>query len=143
MCGICGSAGFVDRDALGRMTGALVHRGPDDGGVYVDAAAGIGLGNRRLAILDLSANGHMPMTSAQTGVTITYNGEVYNYRALRRELAAHGHSFISGSDTEVILRDYKRATRSGEGLSARLNGIFALALWDPRANSTPRRGTSP
>lgn len=125
MCGICGSAGFVDREALGRMTEALVHRGPDDGGVYVDAAAGIGLGNRRLAILDLSPNGHMPMTSAETGATITYNGEVYNYRALRRELAARGHAFVSGTDTEVILRGYEEW---GRGVLPRLNGIFALAI---------------
>jgi asparagine synthase (glutamine-hydrolysing) len=130
MCGICGSAGFVDREALERMTDALVHRGPDDGGVYVDAAAGIGLGNRRLSILDLSPNGHMPMTSAQTGVTLTYNGEVYNFRALRRELAARGHSFVSGTDTEVILRGYEEW---GRGVLPRLNGIFALAIWDPRA----------
>lgn len=130
MCGICGTAGFVDREALGQMTDALVHRGPDDGGVYVDAAAGIGLGNRRLAILDLSPNGHMPMTSAQTGVTITYNGEVYNFSALRRELAARGYSFISGTDTEVILRGYEEW---GRGVLPRLNGIFALAIWDPRA----------
>jgi asparagine synthase (glutamine-hydrolysing) len=128
MCGICGTAGFVDREALGLMTDALVHRGPDDGGVYVDAGAGIGLGNRRLAILDLSPNGHMPMTSAETGATITYNGEVYNYRTLRRELAARGHSFISGTDTEVILRGYEEW---GRGILPRLNGIFALAIWDP------------
>ena len=63
MCGICGTAGCVDREALGRMTDALVHRGPDDGGVYVDERAAIGLGSRRLAILDLSPKGHMPMTS--------------------------------------------------------------------------------
>ena len=129
MCGICGIAGSVDREALGLMTDALVHRGPDDGGVYVDAAASIGLGNRRLAILDLSAKGHMPMRSAHTGVTITYNGEVYNYRALRRELATRGHCFISGTDTEVILRGYEEW---GRGVLPRLNGIFALAIWDPR-----------
>jgi len=128
MCGICGIAGNVDRMALERMTAALVHRGPDDGGVHVDAGAGIGLGNRRLAILDLSPNGHMPMTSAQSRVTITYNGEVYNYRALRRELAARGHSFISDTDTGVVLRGYEEW---GRGVLPRLNGIFALAIWDP------------
>ena len=129
MCGICGTAGYVDRDALGRMTAALVHRGPDDGGVYVDDRAAIGLGSRRLAILDLSAKGHMPMTSAHTGATITYNGEVYNYRELRRELVARGHTFVSDTDTEVVLRGYEEW---GRGVLARLNGIFALAIWDPR-----------
>lgn len=130
MCGICGIAGIVDREALRLMTEALVHRGPDDGGVYVDASAGIGLGNRRLAVVDLSPNGHMPMTSAGTGVTMTYNGEIYNYRALRRELAARGHSFVSATDTEVILRGYEEW---GRGVLPRLNGIFALAIWDPRS----------
>ena len=129
MCGICGTAGYVDRDALERMTTALVHRGPDDGGVYVDDLAAIGLGSRRLAILDLSAKGHMPMTSALTGATITYNGEVYNYRELRRELVARGHTFVSDTDTEVVLRGYEQW---GRGVLARLNGIFALAIWDPR-----------
>lgn len=129
MCGICGTAGYVDREALELMTDALVHRGPDDRGVYIDAEACIGLGNRRLAILDLSPKGHMPMTSVQTGVTITYNGEVYNYRALRRELAARGHAFASDTDTEVVLRGYEEW---GRGVLPRLNGIFALAIWDPR-----------
>ena len=104
MCGICGTAGYVVRDSLERMTDALVHRGPDDRGVFVDESAAVGLGSRRLAILDLSAKGHMPMTSPFTGATITYNGEVYNYRELRRELAARGHSFESDTDTEVVLR---------------------------------------
>ena len=130
MCGICGVAGRVDRDALDCMTATLVHRGPDDGGVYVDDRGAVGLGNRRLAILDLSPNGHMPMTSAQTGATITYNGEVYNYRALRRELAACGHTFVSGTDTEVILHGYEEW---GRDVLPRLNGIFALAIWDPEA----------
>ena len=129
MCGICGTAGYVDRESLERMTDALVHRGPDDGGVYVDDRGAIGLGNRRLAILDLSAKGHMPMTSALSGATITYNGEVYNYRELRRELVARGHTFESDTDTEVVLRGYEEW---GRGVLTRLNGIFALAIWDPR-----------
>ncbi len=129
VCGICGIAGHVDRGALARMTDALVHRGPDDGGIYADDAAAVGLGNRRLAILDLSPNGHMPMTSAQTGVTITYNGEVFNYRALRRELSARGYSFVSDTDTELVLRGYEEW---GRDVLPRLNGIFAFAVWDPR-----------
>jgi asparagine synthase (glutamine-hydrolysing) len=130
VCGICGTAGFVDRVALERMTAALVHRGPDDGGVFVDESAAIGLGNRRLAILDLSPRGHMPMSSPETGVTITYNGEIYNYRELRRDLSSRGHRFVSDTDTEVILRGYEEW---GRGVLPRLNGIFALAVWDPRA----------
>lgn len=129
MCGICGTAGSVDRETLGRMTDTLVHRGPDDGGVFVDESAAIGLGNRRLAILDLSPKGHMPMTSPETGITLTYNGEVYNYRELRRDLSARGHRFASDTDTEVILRGYEEW---GRGVLPRLNGIFAVAIWDPR-----------
>ena len=128
MCGICGKAGSVDAVALERMTAALVHRGPDDGGTFLDESAGIGLGNRRLAILDLSPKGHMPMSSLETGVTITYNGEVYGYRELRRQLEARGHRFVSQTDTEVILRGYEEW---GRDVLPRLNGIFALALWDP------------
>ena len=129
MCGISGTAGSVDGEALGRMTEALVHRGPDDGGVFVDESAAIGLGNRRLAILDLSLKGHMPMTSPETGITLTYNGEIYNYRELRRELSAMGHRFASDTDTEVVLRGYEEW---GRGVLPRLNGIFALGIWDPR-----------
>ena len=95
----------------------------------MDQAAAVGLGNRRLAILDLSPNGHMPMRSALTGATITYNGEVYNYRELRRELVVRGHTFTSDTDTEVVLRGYEEW---GRGVLKRLNGIFALAIWDPR-----------
>jgi asparagine synthase (glutamine-hydrolysing) len=130
VCGICGTAGTVDRQRLERMTAALYHRGPDDGGVYVDESAEVGLGSRRLAILDLSPLGHMPMTSSETGVTVVYNGEVYNYRALRRELQARGHRFASETDTEVILRGFEEW---GRGVIHRLNGIFALAVWDPRS----------
>ncbi len=130
MCGICGVAGRLNREDLGRMTAALIHRGPDDGGIHIDEAAGVGLGNRRLAILDLTSNGHMPMISEHTSVATTYNGEVYNFVALRRELADLGHSFISSTDTEVILRGYEEW---GRGILSRLNGIFALAIWDPRS----------
>lgn len=130
MCGICGSAGYVDRDGLERMTDALTHRGPDDVGIHIDMTAGIGLGNRRLAIMDLTLNGHMPMRSLETGVTITYNGEIYNFDTLRRDLVARGHRFASKTDTEVILRGYEQW---GRDILSRLNGIFALAIWDPRS----------
>lgn len=128
MCGISGYFGHFDRDCLERMTAAQVHRGPDDGGVWVDAAAGIGLGHRRLSIIDLSPAGHQPMWDATRRACIAFNGEIYNYRELRAELARDGFIFNSHSDTEVILNLW---LRDGEAAFAKLNGIFAFALWDP------------
>jgi asparagine synthase (glutamine-hydrolysing) len=97
--------------------------------VFVDGSGPVGLGSRRLAIIDLSSGGHMPMTSTATGVTIVYNGEAYNYRELRRELVALGHGFVSDTDTEVVLHGFEEW---GRAVLQRLNGIFALAIWDPR-----------
>src|SRR6266849_9987333 len=105
---MCGIAGFLDdrpatrasREAVvSAMTETLRHRGPDDGGVWVDAEAGIALGNRRLAILDVSPAGHQPMASADGRYVLTYNGEIYNFRELRAEL---GGQWRSDSDSEVI-----------------------------------------
>jgi asparagine synthase (glutamine-hydrolysing) len=130
MCGICGIV-YVDRahpvseSQLLAMNHALVHRGPDDSGHYV--AGGIGLGSRRLAILDLSPRGHMPMSSARGRYWITYNGEVYNYRELRAELESAGHAFQSNGDTEVLLALY---AEHGPAMLDRLNGMFAFAIWD-------------
>jgi asparagine synthase (glutamine-hydrolysing) len=127
MCGICGLAGHVNRDVVARMTARLAHRGPDDHGLFVDEQAGIGLGHRRLSIIDLSAAGHQPMFNDDRSLALVFNGEIYNFRALREELIGRGHQFRSASDSEVILRLYE-----AEGVSAidRLNGIFAFALWD-------------
>src|SRR5580700_8868841 len=110
---MCGIAGFLDASrsatadqAVGRaraMTDAVAHRGPDDADVWGDPAAGIGLGHRRLSIIDLSPLGRQPMHSADGRYVITYNGEVYNFDELRTELAARGHRFRGGSDTEVML----------------------------------------
>ena len=112
------------------MTRTLAHRGPDDEGVAVDGPAG--LGHTRLSILDLSAAGSQPMASADGAVTLVYNGEIYNFRALRRELEDEGVSHTGGSDTEVLLRAY---LAWGEAAFDRLRGMFAVAIWDARTSS--------
>ncbi len=132
MCGIAGivnSGGApVGREVLRRMTDAIAHRGPDGEGWHVDGA--VGLGNRRLAIIDLSEAAAQPMLNDRGDVAITYNGEVYNFRELRSELERAGRRFRSRSDTEVILRAYEEW---GPSFVARLNGMFALAIWDARS----------
>jgi asparagine synthase (glutamine-hydrolysing) len=119
------------------MTDIQGHRGPDDRGVwerqFLDGTW-VGLGSRRLAILDLSAAGHMPMGNEAGTIWITYNGEVYNFQELRRELIAEGCSFRSNTDTEVILRLYEK---EGPECVKRLNGMFALAVCDGRQPNRP------
>jgi asparagine synthase (glutamine-hydrolysing) len=132
MCAIAGFSGRFDRDLLLRMSAALRHRGPDGEGSCFSADGAVGLVHRRLAIIDLSPTGAQPMTDAATGVTITFNGEIYNYRELRTPLAAAGVAFVGPSDTEVILRLYLARGRNALPM---LNGIFALAIWDPRDRS--------
>jgi asparagine synthase (glutamine-hydrolysing) len=130
MCGIAGVLRQdhvpVDARLLRRMTGAIAHRGPDGEGFRVDGA--VGLGHRRLAIIDL-VTGAQPMGSEDGGAWIIYNGEVYNYRELREELAALGFAFRTTSDTEVILRAYEAW---GVDCLPRLRGMFAFAVWDAR-----------
>jgi asparagine synthase (glutamine-hydrolysing) len=140
---MCGIAGFLDlsrstsdqvlRRIAGGMAEPLRHRGPDDDGVWVEAEAGIALGHRRLSILDLSPAGSQPMLSGNQRFTISYNGEVYNFRALRAELEAAGQSFRGSSDTEVILEVC--AARGIETAVKSLNGMFAFALWDRQTRS--------
>ena len=113
------------------MAGTLDHRGPDDAGRWVDAAAGVALGHRRLSIIDLSAAGHQPMTSACGRFVITYNGEIYNYRELRQILEPRGHRFRGHSDTEVLLAAI--AEWGIEETLPRLHGMFAFAFWDRSA----------
>jgi len=133
MCGICGiftPGQAVDSGILARMNDALAHRGPDDHGLWRDDEAGIGLAQRRLAILDLSPLGHQPMLSACGRYALTFNGEVFNHLELRRELEPAGHCFRGGSDTETILAAI--AHWGLEPAVSRFVGMFALALWDDR-----------
>lgn len=138
MCGITGALGFVD-DALGvvvaRMNAAQTHRGPDDEGCWRSPAGqgGAVFGFRRLAIIDLSVDGHQPMIDAATGNVIAFNGEIYNYKLIRDELAAAGVSFQSKSDTEVLLKAYGKW---GLDAIAKLRGMFAFAIWDAVARRT-------
>ncbi|EHJ48105.1 asparagine synthase (glutamine-hydrolyzing) [Solidesulfovibrio carbinoliphilus subsp. oakridgensis] len=127
MCGICGFAGPGDATALAAMNGRLARRGPDGEGVFADAPAGVFLAHRRLAIIDL-AGGRQPMATPDGSLAVTYNGEIYNHAALRRELTAKGHHFATGhSDTEVLLHGWREW---GETLPEHLNGMWAFALYD-------------
>src|SRR5271169_4647597 len=135
MCGIAGfvTAGAIPRGAelearLWRMIAPLRHRGPDDEGVWTDGRAG--LAHARLSIIDLSPAGHQPMVSADGTAWITYNGEIYNFAEIRRELEALGYPFRSRSDTEVIVNGWHAW---GPKVFSRLRGMFALAIWDRRS----------
>jgi len=135
MCGISGLVNCGDRETLARMTHIQAHRGPDDFGLWehkFSDGSYVGLGSRRLAILDLSPGGHMPMCNEDQTVWITYNGEIYNFRELRRELQARGHHFASETDTEVIVHLYEER---GPDCVQRLNGMFAFAICDLRSAS--------
>ncbi len=131
MCGICGTLRFdgevVDRALISRMCDTIVHRGPDAEGIYV--APGIGLGQRRLAIIDLSDAAVAPLSNEDETVWVTLNGEIYNFRELRADLCARGHRFRTATDTEVIVHLYEEY---GTDCLARLHGMFAFALWDAR-----------
>jgi len=135
MCGIAGfvagEAGSPDPQALEVLARAMRHRGPDDSGAWAEEAGGlrVGLCATRLAIQDVSANGHQPMVSAGAGSVICFNGELYNVQSLREELARAGHSFRGHSDTEVALAAYEEW---GPDCVRRLRGMFALAVWDGR-----------
>jgi asparagine synthase (glutamine-hydrolysing) len=135
MCGISGLANWGDAETLARMTHVQTHRGPDDSGLWerrFPDGGYIGLGSRRLAILDLSPDGHMPMSNEDGSVWITYNGEIYNFADLRRELEAKGHRFRSHTDTEAVVHLYEEY---GVDCLNRLNGIFAFAICDLRGPS--------
>src|SRR6266487_2052941 len=129
MCGICGQFNFarnepVEPATIRRMTGTIVHRGPDDEGYFISGP--VGLGFRRLSIIDL-AGGHQPMSDAEETVWVIFNGEIYNFKELRAELEKQGHRFRTNSDTEVIVCGYKEW---GTEVFNHLNGMFGLAIWD-------------
>jgi asparagine synthase (glutamine-hydrolysing) len=132
MCGICGKLNFdrtaaVDPDLLGRMLATILHRGPDDEGTYFSGP--VALGFRRLSIIDLS-RGHQPLSNEDGSVWVIFNGEIYNYRELRKRLIDRGHVFKTQTDTEVLVHLYEE---HGENLVQELRGMFAFALWDDRA----------
>lgn len=134
MCGVTGfltlssETEFELKASVCRMTDQLTHRGPDDSGIWVDRGAGIALGQRRLSILDLSRDGHQPMHSESGRYVIVFNGEVYNFGDLRKELEGKGHTFRGHSDTEVMLAAIEEW--GIEKAVPRFNGMFAFALWD-------------
>ncbi len=135
---MCGITGYWDtsrtstaeelKSIATRMSDAILHRGPDSGGVWIDENTGIALGHRRLAIVDLSPEGHQPMISADGRYTIVFNGEIYNFPDLRQELLALGHTFRGHSDTEIMLAGF--CQWGLEAAVKRFNGMFAFALWD-------------
>ena len=132
MCGITGFIDFKkvsDADSLSLMTASIIHRGPDDLGneLFEAPNANVGFGFRRLSIIDLSPLGHQPMHFEEKGLTIVFNGEIYNYREIKKELEAAGYTFRSGSDTEVILKSYDRW---GTACVERFIGMFAIAIYD-------------
>jgi asparagine synthase (glutamine-hydrolysing) len=135
MCGIVGiRMRGASRDRLGEivsaMCGTIVHRGPDDQGMLVDEQAGVGIGMRRLSIIDL-AGGHQPIGNEDGTIHVVFNGEIFNYPELQRELRSLGHVFKTRSDTEVLVHGYEEW---GDALPARLNGMFGFSIWDSRRN---------
>jgi asparagine synthase (glutamine-hydrolysing) len=135
---MCGIAGFISpnnrgaglSESLRRMTDALTHRGPDDEGQWIDSELGIALGHRRLSILDLSPEGHQPMRSVSERYQLSFNGEIYNFLDLRKELESSNHKFRGHSDTEVMLAAFEQW--GVQPAVERFVGMFAFALWDSR-----------
>ena len=131
MCGICGIVRFDARDVgaeqVRAMCGTLVERGPDDEGVWT--GPGVGLGQRRLSVIDLRHSATAPLSNEDGTVWVSFNGEIYNFRELRERLEARGHVFRTGTDTEVLVHLYEE---HGAGMLAHLRGMFAFALWDAR-----------
>ena len=141
MCGICGKINIegkeIRRELIARMNSVLSHRGPDDEGIYINnpspganqAMASVGLGHKRLSIIDLSEAGRQPMSNEDGSIQMVFNGEIYDFKTLRKELEQSGHNFTSQTDCEVIIHLYEK-----EGIECikKLNGMFAFALWDSK-----------
>lgn len=125
MCGICGFTGESNEDILNLMSELIIHRGPDQSGSFSNGK--INLGHRRLSILDLSEKGKQPMSNETRNIWLSYNGEIYNFKELKKALAKKGHTFASNTDTEVIIHGYEE---EGIGFISKLEGMFAFALWD-------------
>ena len=130
MCGICGKLYFnpirkADQNNISAMASVLVHRGPDDHGIYVDGP--VGIGHQRLSIIDISPAGHQPMSNEDGSIWIVFNGEIYNFEELRMELQGKGHVFTSHTDTETIIHLYEEEDTD---CLNRLRGMFAFAIWD-------------
>jgi len=132
MCGIVGIRSFynkVHKDVLIAMRDSLTYRGPDDAGIYIDEQCGIGLGHRRLSILDLSPLGHQPMSNESGSIWITFNGEIYNFQEIKEELVEKGYRFRSNSDTEVVVKAYEEWDMD---CVHKFIGMFAIGIWDRR-----------
>ena len=136
MCGIVGFQSIEHftnlKELLPAACDSLSHRGPDDSGIYFDESAGVGLAHRRLAIIDLSSGGHQPMAADDGNLHVCYNGEIYNFMAIRKTLEECGHRFSSTSDTEVLLKAYQHW---GTECLQHFIGMFAFAIWDSRNRS--------
>jgi asparagine synthase (glutamine-hydrolysing) len=126
MCGICGTTGAFDDSSVHRMNGLLRHRGPDDAGVFFDRESGVGIGARRLAIIDVSG-GHQPLSNEDGTVWAVLNGEIYNHPTLRERLARRGHVLRTRTDTEVLVHLYEDY---GDALVHAIEGMYAFAIWD-------------
>ena len=129
MCGICGFTNYRNDDLLNDMVSSLIHRGPDDEGSFIDGDK-ISLAMRRLSIIDLD-NGAQPIFNEDKSIILVFNGEIYNFKELRKELQSKGHTFRTKSDTEVIVHLYEEY---GENTPKYLRGMFAFALWDRKSN---------
>src|SRR4051794_23164489 len=130
MCGIAGTyrpRGSVTQPEIQALLTPMAHRGPDDRGIEILAGGQVGLGHLRLSILDTSAAGHQPMVSQDSTAWVVFNGELYNFRQIRRELEELGNSFRTASDTEVLLCAYRQW---GLDCIAKFHGMFAFAIWD-------------
>jgi asparagine synthase (glutamine-hydrolysing) len=134
MCGIAGYLNFgassTNSASLEGMIECIRHRGPDDAGIYCTPDMLVGLGSRRLAIIDLTSDGHMPMSNETNDVWVTFNGEIYNHSTLRHKLINRGHRFKSKTDTEVLIHLYEE---EGVSFLESVNGMFAIALWDEKS----------